>query len=312
MYDLAILGAGPGGLTAAVYAARKELKVILIARDIGGQTTLTADIENYMGFEIITGADLAARFHEQVAHFPIDQRIGRIVTGIEPLGEHFRMETDAGEVVEARAVVISTGKRSKPLGIEAEQRLRGRGVSYCSICDGPLYRGLRVAVIGGGNSAVTSVLDLISIAAHITIVNVVDSWQADPILLERARRSDKIDWILGHKLVNILGEEEVRAILIEPRDGGVRREIPVEGVFVNIGLTPNTGFLKGFVELNDWGEVIVDCRSRTSRPGVFAAGDVTDAPDKQIIVAAGEGAKAALVAYEYLMGIDDPRKVRGW
>ena len=312
MYDLAILGAGPGGLTAAVYAARKELKVCMIARDIGGQTTLTADIENYMGFEMISGAELSAKFHLQVQQFPVDLKIGQIVTKIEAIDEHFRMETDGGEAVEARAVVISTGKRSRPLGIEAEQRLRGRGVSYCSICDGPLFKGARVAVIGGGNSAVTSVLDLMALAAHVTVVNIADEWQADPILIHRAQQSDKVDWVLGHKLVDILGEEEVTGIAIQPRDGGETREIPVEGVFVEVGLIPNTGFLKGFVDLNEWGEVIVDCRTRTSRPGVYAAGDVTNAPDKQIIVAAGEGAKAALVAYEYLMGIDDPRKVRGW
>ena len=312
MYDLAILGAGPGGLTAAVYAARKELNVVMIAREIGGQTTLTADIENYMGFEMISGAELSEKFRVQVAQFPVDLKIGQIITKIEAVGEYFRMETDGGETLEARAVVISTGKRSRPLGIEAEQRLRGRGVSYCSICDGPLYKGLRVAVIGGGNSAVTSVLDLVALAAHVTVVNIADEWQADPILLHRAQQSDKVDWLLGHKLVDILGEEEVSGIAVAPREGGKTRDIPVEGVFVEIGLIPNTGFLKGFVDLNDWGEVIVDCRTRTSRPGVYAAGDVTNAPDKQIIVAAGEGAKAALVAYEYLMGIDDPRKVRGW
>lgn len=312
MYDLAILGAGPGGLTAAVYAARKELSVVMIAREIGGQTTLTADIENYMGFEMISGAELSAKFHEQVAKFPVDLKIGQIVTKIEAVGDHFRMETDGNETVEARAVVISTGKRSRPLGIESEQRLRGRGVSYCSICDGPLYKGLRVAVIGGGNSAVTSVLDLMAVASHITVVNIADDWQADPILIHRAQQSDKVDWVLGHRLVDILGGEEVTGIAITSRDGGETREIPVEGVFVEVGLIPNTGFLQGFVDLNERGEVIVDCRTRTSRPGVYAAGDVTSAPDKQIIVAAGEGAKAALVAYEFLMGIDDPRKVRGW
>lgn len=312
VFDIAILGAGPGGLTAAVYAARKQLDVVTITGDIGGQTNLTTDIENYMGFQYISGRELADKFYEQVGQFPITMMLGKLAEGIAQEDGHFRIVVSGGEEVLTRTVVIATGKRSRALNAPGEKELMGRGVSYCTTCDAPFFRDARVAVIGGGNSGVTGVIDLIPIAREITIIEITDRWRADPVLLERARGADKVRWLASHRVVRIEGEDEVSAIVIEPASGGPQETMAVEGVFIEIGLQPNTDFLRGFVELNQYGEIMVDCRSRTSVPGVFAAGDVTDTPEKQIIVAAGEGAKAALAAYQFLLGVEDVRDLQSW
>lgn len=312
VYDVAILGAGPGGLTAAVYAARKSLDVVMITQDIGGQTNLTADIENYMGFQYISGAELAEKFQQQVTQFPVTMMLGKLAEGVIPEEGRFRVRVSGGEEVLARTLIISTGKRSRSLGVPGEKELLGRGVSWCATCDGPLFRDQRVAVIGGGNSGVTAVLDLIPIAREIHIIEITDTWRADPILLERARASDKVRWHPSTRVMRIEGETEVTAIVVQPTEGGPEQVIPVEGVFIEIGLQPNTEFLGGLVELNEYGEIVVDSRCRTSVPGIFAAGDVTNTPEKQIIVAAGEGAKAALAAYQYLLGVADVRQLQTW
>ena len=312
VFDIALLGAGPGGLTAAVYAARKQLDVVMITGDIGGQTNLTADIENYMGFQYISGRELAEKFYDQVEKFPVTMKLGKLAEGIAHDDGRFRITISGGEEVLARTAVIATGKRSRKLNVPGEGELMGRGVSYCTTCDGPYFRDARVAVIGGGNSGVTGVIDLIPIAREITIIEITDRWRADPVLLDRARGADKVRWLASHRVVRIEGEDEVSAIVIEPTDGGPQETIPVEGVFVEIGLQPNTDFLRGFLELNEYREIVVDCRARTSVPGVFAAGDVTDTPEKQIIVAAGEGAKAALAAYQFLLGVEDVRDLQSW
>lgn len=312
VFDIAILGAGPGGLTAAVYAARKQLDVAMITGDIGGQTNLTADIENYMGFQYISGQELAEKFYEQVGQFPITMMLGKLAEGIAHDDGRFRIAVSGGEQVVSRTVVIATGKRSRKLNVPGETELMGRGVSYCTTCDAPFFRDARVAVIGGGNSGVTGVIDLVPIAREITIIEITDRWRADPVLMDRARGADKVRWIESHRVVRIEGEDEVSTIVIEPTDGGPQETIPVEGVFVEIGLQPNTDFLQGFVELNEYREIVVDCRARTGVRGVFAAGDVTDTPEKQIIVAAGEGAKAALAAYQFLLGVEDVRDLQSW
>ncbi len=303
LYDLAIVGGGPAGLTAGVYAARKKLDTLLVSRDIGGQTLLTSDIENYMGYHYISGKELAAKFEEQVKAYPIDIAVGEEVVSLGKGGEDFVLTTATRKEIRARAVIVATGKRSRPLNVPGERELVGRGVSYCAVCDAPLFSGKDVAVIGAGNSGATAVVDLIKIADRVYVVDIMPGWRADPVLVERiAAAGAKVKAYFGHEVVRIEGRDRVEGIVIRPRGGGEEVRLPVQGVFIEIGLIPNSDLAKGFLALNEAGEIVVDCRCRTSVPGVFAAGDVTDVPEKQVIIAAGEGAKAALSAYAYLIG----------
>jgi alkyl hydroperoxide reductase subunit F len=314
LYDLIIIGGGPAGMTAAVYAARKRLTTLLITKDLGGQALLTSEIENYMGYQYITGEELAAKFEEQVKEFPIALHLDDGVEQLaaedpqeseEDLGspphKQFSVITGSGKRFRGRALIIASGKRPRRLNVPGEEELIGRGVSYCATCDAPLFAGRDVAVIGGGNSAFTAVADLTPIAGQIYVVNHAYDWRADPVLLERAERSGKMTPFLGHQVAEILGQDQVEGIVIQPRSDGETKELAVQGVFVEAGLAPNSEFARGMVVLNDVGEVMVNCKGQTDIPGVFAAGDVTTVPDKQIIIAAGEGAKAALAAYEYLL-----------
>ena len=301
LYDVAIVGAGPAGLTAAVYAARKQLDVIMITMDIGGQTNLTADIANYMGFEYISGAELARKFSEQVQQFPLTIRLGALVRTITPTAGPFRLVTTDEEVLDARTVIITTGKHSRKLGVPGEKELVGRGVSYCATCDGPFFKGLPVLVVGGGNSGVEAAIALTKVCSRVTLLEITDRWPADAILLEQARRAENLDWLLHHRLLEIRGETQVTGARVESLDTHEQRELPVQGVFIEIGLIPNTEWLGDLLELNEWKEIEVNCRTETSVPGLFAAGDVASTPHKQIIVAAGEGAKAGLEAYDYLL-----------
>jgi alkyl hydroperoxide reductase subunit F len=302
-YDLAIVGGGPAGLTAAVYAARKNLDAVLISKDIGGQTLLTSDIENYMGYQYVSGRELAAKFEEQVKRYPIDVAVGEEVARVAPEGSGFVVTTSTNREVWARAVIVATGKRSRPLGVPGERELVGRGVSYCAVCDAPLFPGKDVIVVGAGNSGATAVVDLLKIARRIYVVDVLPDWRADPVLVDRIRAAgDMVQPFFGHEVVEIKGESRVEGIVIKDRGSGQVRELPVQGVFIEIGLIPNSEPVKGVAELNRWGEIVVDCKCQTSVPGLFAAGDVTTVPEKQIIIAAGEGAKAALSAYAYLIG----------
>jgi len=302
-YQLAVVGGGPAGLTAAVYAARKNLDALLISKDIGGQTLLTSDIENYMGYQYVTGRELAAKFEEQVKKYPIDVAVGEEVVRVEPEGEVFSLTTSTGKTLRARAVIVATGKRSRPLGVPGERELVGRGVSYCAVCDAPLFPGKDVVVVGAGNSGATAVVDLLKIANRIYVVDVLPEWRADPVLVERILAAgEMVRTFFGHEVAEIKGESRVEGIVLKDRESGEIRQLPVQGVFIEIGLIPNSEPVTGVAALNERGEIVVDCSCQTSVAGLFAAGDVTTVPEKQIIIAAGEGAKAALAAYAYLLG----------
>jgi NADH-dependent peroxiredoxin subunit F len=301
MYDVAIVGAGPSGLTACVYAARKQLQVILITMDIGGQTIMSADVENYPGFSYITGAELAEKFHQQAANFPLTIRSGALVKTLERAADRFRLVTTDQEVVETRTVIVSTGKQPRKLGVPGEEGLIGRGVSYCAICDAPLFRGRSVIVAGAGNSGVEAALDLARMARDVTVVEIAEHSKADEILLQQAKVVDNLSWLYGTRIVELHGENNLEKVTLEEVATGERTERAAEGVFIEIGMIPTTRWLQGFLKLNKWDEIVVDCIGQTSEPGVFAAGDVTDGPYKQIIIAAGDGAKAALSAYYYLL-----------
>lgn len=300
IYDLVIIGGGPAGLTAAVYAVRKSMKTLLVADQLGGQPMVTAGIENYMGFQYVTGPELMEKFEEQTSHYPVSQEVGQPVTKLELDGRMKKVTTADGRIFTGRTVIVASGKRSRHLDIPGEKEFSGCGVSYCATCDGPLFRGQPVMVAGGGNSGMQAALELAAISPQVSIVCVTEL-TGDEILKEKVMAEERIRKFLLYKVVEIKGDTCVKAAVIESLDGKDRQEIQVNAVFVEVGLEPNSGFVVDLLELNRKREIVVDCDCRTGVQGVFAAGDVTQVRDKQIVVAAGEGCKAALSAHEYLL-----------
>ncbi len=301
LYDLLILGGGPAAMAAAIYAARKMLKVALLAKDFGGQVTATSEIENYLGFQSITGRELADKFIEQVRRFELPVARGEKVLVVRRAGEGFQARLESGTTYSGRTVIVATGKRDKLLGVPGEQELIGHGVAFCAICDAPFYKGKRVAVIGGGNSGFTAAIDLIKNDATVTLVNHSPGFKADEILQQSVRKhAGRVELLDDHRVLRIEGAGQVEGIELEHNASGERRQIAVDGVFVEIGLSPNSEPVRELATLNEHGELVIDCNCRTSVEGLFGAGDVTTVPQKQIIISAGEGAKAALSAYDYL------------
>jgi len=296
VYDLIIVGAGPAGITAAVYAARKRMNFLLVTGDIGGQAAWSGDIENYTGYQFVTGPELAAKFEEHMRTYNIPVKEPERVVELDKRGSSVRIKTDKAEY-ESRTVIIASGKKSKELGVPGEKEYKNRGLAYCATCDGPLFSGKSVAVIGGGNSALDAALGLIKIAKKVYLINNTPALAGDPVMRDKVSSSPVVEVINGASVLEITGGAMVSGIRIL-RDG---REvsIPVEGIFVEIGLVPNSGFATG-IEKNGLGEIRIDSHNRTNVEGVFAAGDATDVPEKQIIIAAGEGSKAALSAFKYL------------
>lgn len=299
MYDLAILGAGPAGLTAAVYAARKKLNTVLIAKDIGGQVLTTLGVENYMGYQYVEGPELIEKFEKQMSLFPIEQKIGEKVAGLSKQDKHFEIKVESGQTFTAKAVIIATGKRPRPLNVPGEDKLRGKGVTYCAICDGPVFTGQKVVVVGGGNSALEAVYDLLKYCPEVNLVS-LKPLTCDKIMIDRVKDNPNLRIFLEYQTLEILGNEIVEGLRIKSLKTGEITVLTVGGVFVEIGLIPNSDFVKGLLKLNSFGEIEVNKACETGIPGLYAAGDVTDVTEKQIIVAAGEGSKATLQADRYL------------
>lgn len=299
MHELIIVGAGPAGMTAAVYASRKKINTLLLSKDLGGQPLWTAGIENYMGYQFIEGPELMQKFEEQVKQFPVEQKIGQGVVALSQIDGGFEIRTDKDESYQAKAVIIASGKRSRQLNVPGEAKLKGRGVTYCAICDGPLFAGDKVAVIGGGNAALEAADDMVKIAEHVYLVSITPL-TGDQILIDKLKDASNLTIFLEHEVVAIEGLSRVEEIRIRDSKSGEERKIDVGAVFVEIGLIPSSEFAKGITKLNKLDEIEVNCACETGVPGLFAAGDVTSVPEKQIVVAAGEGAKAALGAHRYL------------
>ncbi|MFC2018343.1 FAD-dependent oxidoreductase [Chloroflexota bacterium] len=299
MYDLMVIGGGPAGLAATVYAARKQLKTLLISADIGGQINRTSGVENYLGYQFIEGPDLIGKFHDQVSQFPVEQQIGYKVSQLKKVRGGFEAVSETGEKYQARAVIFATGKRPRQLNVPGETELAGKGVAYCAICDGPIFAGQRVAVVGGGNSALEAALDMVKIAKHVDLVSITPL-TGDPVLIDKLKKAKKLDIYLEHQTERIEGEKLVEGMVIKDMKGGESKHLKVTGIFVEIGLVPNSEAIRGVLKLNERGEVPISCSSETELPGLYAAGDVSTVPEKQIVVAAGEGAKAALQAHRYL------------
>ena len=299
MYELIIIGGGPAGMTAAVYAARKKLDALLLSKDLGGQVLTTLGVENYMGYQFIEGAELMQKFEEQVKQFPIEVKTGEGAVSISRLDGGFEVRTEKGDAYQGKTAIIATGKRPRPLNVPGEEQFKGRGVTYCAICDGPLFAGMKVAVIGGGNSALEAADDMVRIGEHVYLVSLTPL-TGDQVLIDKVKQAANTTIFTEHETQEILGDNFVSGIKIKDLKSGEVRSLEVGGVFVEIGLIPNSGLAKGLVNLNKLGEIEVNCACETGIPGLYAAGDVTDVPEKQIVVAAGDGAKATLQAHRYL------------
>jgi alkyl hydroperoxide reductase subunit F len=300
VYDVIIVGAGPAGLSAAIYAARKVLKTLIVSEDIGGQVTWTYDVDNYLGFSQIETADLIAKFEKHVEEYGVEKLIGVKVKALELTGKTKKVITSDDKAYLARTVLIATGKHPRPLNVPGEKEFVGKGVAYCSTCDAPLFADLDVAVAGGGNSALGAAIDLIKVARKVYVVSLTPL-TGDPILQDQVLSAAKAEVFTEYKILRIVGDSAVTGLEMESLKTGEARTLDVQGVFVEIGLLPNSALVVDTLETNRIGEIVIDNRCHTGVAGVFACGDVTDVPYKQVIVAAGEGAKAALAAYDYII-----------
>jgi len=301
MYDVIIIGAGPAGLTAAIYTSRRNLKSIVLTKDLGGQVIKTPYIENYPGFKKIEGFKLIKNMEEQVKDLGVEIKYEEVVK-IIPKEKTFVVETRERKY-ESRTVILAFGKTPRSLNVPGEKEFSGKGISYCATCDAPLFRDKIVAVIGGGNSALDATLLLSSLAKKVYLVHRRDEFRAFESLVEEAKRKKNVEFVLSHVVEEFKGDDILRSMILKNVKTGERKEIKVDGVFIEIGSEVKTDFIKGLVKLDKNNHIIVNNNCETSRPGIFAAGDVTNTPFKQIVVAAGEGAKAGLNAYNYLHGI---------
>lgn len=312
VFDMLIVGGGPAGAAAAVYAARKGIRTGVVAERFGGQTLDTLGIENFISVKETEGPKFAAALEQHVRDYEVDvmtaQRAEKLVAGAP--GDPIAVQLASGAVLKARSVILSTGARWREVNVPGEREYRNRGVAYCPHCDGPLFKGKRVAVIGGGNSGVEAAIDLAGIVAEVTLLEFAPQLRADAVLVNKLRSLPNVRVHTNAQTTEITGADgKVNGLVYTDRESGAAQRIALEGVFVQIGLVPNTEWLKGTLELSRHGEIVVDARGATSLPGVFAAGDVTTVPFKQIIIAAGDGAKAALGAFDHLIRQPAPQAV---
>ncbi|MDD5146613.1 MAG: FAD-dependent oxidoreductase [Candidatus Pacebacteria bacterium] len=306
LYDLVIIGGGPAGITAGIYAVRKKLKTLVIAKDFFGQIAKTRQVDNWPGDLGISGIDLMKKMESHLKSLTSEILAGDKVVNVEKRKNSFLIKTQAGQELEGKAVLVATGRTEKKLGVPGEQELVGRGVSYCTICDAPFFQDKRVAVIGGGNSALGAALDLAKYASEVFILFKGQTMVADECLQGLIKVQPKIKVFLQKNIIAIDGQGKVESVSYQDNVSGNEEQIAVEGVFINIGTVPTVDFLAGLVRQNEGGEIEINPKNNaTSQEGIFAAGDVTDSSWKQFVIAAGEGAKAALAAYNYLNKLEN-------
>jgi alkyl hydroperoxide reductase subunit F len=300
-FDVLVIGGGPAGASSAIYAARKGLSVALVAERLGGQLQETKGIENMISIPYTEGVPLAAQLTDHLSKYPVkifEHRRVRSIHNSEP-GANKHVALEGGESLSAQAIIIATGAKWRELGIPGEKENLGQGVAFCAHCDGPFYKNKRVVVVGGGNSGVEAAIDLAGLASEVTLLEYHEQLKADDVLTSKLRSIPHAKIVTQAKTTRVIGDgKKVTAIEFEDRATGATKTIETDGIFVQIGLLPNTHFLKGLLELTASGEIAVDSRGRTSASGIYAAGDVTTIPFKQIITAMGDGAKVALTVFE--------------
>lgn len=300
MYDIVIIGGGPGGLTAGIYAGRARLKTIVVDKGLyGGQMQNTLEVENYPGWKTITGPQLAEQMYEHMLEFGTEWKQAEVI-GVDFTGRVKTLELSDGSTLQARVVIIATGAQPRKLNVPGEKEFAGRGVSYCATCDGAFFRNREVVVVGGGDSAVEEGVFLTRFASQVTIVHRRDQFRAQPILQERAFANPKIKVVWDTVVEAIAGDSRVSKVVVRNVRTGLVSELKADGVFIYVGYLPNTEFLRDTGLLNAAGYIETDAKMSTKIPGVFAAGDVRDTALRQIVTAAGDGALAAMSAYHYL------------
>lgn len=303
MYDCIIIGAGPAGMTAAIYTARRKLKTLVLAKAVGGQMIWSADVENYTGFTMISGADLTLRFQEHMAALKedLEVKLDIEVVKLEKNITSFTVEDKQGNVYYAKSIIIASGRLPRHLGVPGEEQLWGKGVAVCATCDGPLYKGKDVVVVGGGNSAMDAICSLAKVARQVYVINVADDLTGEAIVKDKIMSCSNTKVFNSAKVTKILGDTQVTGIAFQ-KMGEPEQELAVNGVFIEIGYEPSISFAD-IVEKNEKHEIKVDKDLQTSVPGIFAAGDINDAWGEQIIIAAGEGAKAAMAVSNYFTNL---------
>ncbi|MFC5521333.1 alkyl hydroperoxide reductase subunit F [Polaromonas jejuensis] len=304
-FDVLIVGGGPAGAAAAVYSARKGIRTGVAAERFGGQVLDTVDIENFISVQKTEGPQFASALERHVRDYDVDIMNLQTAKALIPAateGGLIEVQMESGASLKARTVILSTGARWRNMNVPGEEQYRTKGVTYCPHCDGPLFKGKRVAVIGGGNSGVEAAIDLAGVVAHVTLLEFAGELKADAVLQRKLKSLPNVSILLNAQTTEVNGDgKKVTGITYKDRTSDEIKTVDLEGIFVQIGLLPNTGWLKGRIELSRFGEIIVDARGHTSVPGVFAAGDCTTVPYKQIVIAAGEGAKASLSAFDHLI-----------
>ena len=312
VYDIIIVGGGPAGAAAAVYSARKKLKTLLITESFGGQSIVSDDIQNWIGIPHISGFELAQKLEAHVRSYPdvVDVKSPEKVSKITPVtcsepGRvcDFEVDTDQGSKYIGKTLILTAGARRRKLGVPGEDQFSGKGVAYCSTCDAPLFSGKKIAVVGGGNAGLEAVQDLIPYASEIYLFNNSNQIKGDPATFEEIKKSDKFKGlILNAEILEIIGGKFVSSLKYRDKQTKEEKTTILDGVFIEIGSVPNSEIVKGLVELDQWGQVVIDPRhASTSNPGIFAAGDITNDPYKQNNISAGDAVKAALAAYNYLL-----------
>ena len=302
-YDILIVGGGPAGASAAVYSARKGLRTGIVSERFGGQVMDTLGIENFISVKATEGPKLVAALEEHVKEYDVDIMNLQRAKSIQKNDENalFEVELENGGKLKSKSVIVATGARWRELNVPGEKEFKGKGVAYCPHCDGPLFKGKHVAVIGGGNSGVEAAIDLANIVGHVTLFEFAPELKADDILQKRLYSLSNVDVILNAQTLEVLGTDKVNSMIYLDRKTNEKKTISLEGIFIQIGLLPNTDFVKNTVDLSKFGEIIIDSHGQSSLKGLFAAGDATTVPYKQIIIAMSEGAKASLGAFDYLI-----------
>ncbi len=299
IYDVIIVGGGAAGLTAAIYAGRKKMKSLLATVDIGGQTNLTPHIENYPGYASKSGPELMKIMEQQARSFGAEFVFGKVVKA-EKLGKTFSVTLSNNDKFASKTLILANGKVPKTPGIPGEEKFMGRGISTCAVCDAPIFKNKTVAVIGGGNSALDAAELTSKFSSKVYLVHRRNEFRGDEMLVDRVKKTKNIEFVLNHVPVEVKGDKFVKSLVVAGVETNKKKEISVDGIFMEIGYIVDTGFIRGLVKVNDSGEIIVDGNCQTSQPGIFAAGDITNIPYKQTVIAAGHGAVAALSAYNYL------------
>lgn len=306
VYDVIIIGAGPAGMSAGIYVCRKQLSALILSEDFGGQMARSWEIENYIGYHLISGVDLAKRFKDHLESFKcLTMKVGQKVSSIKKGKGLFEVNLSSGQLYSSKTVIVATGRKPRMLGVPGESELRGHGVTYCATCDAPFFKDKVVAVVGDGNSALGAAYQLAKIASRVFLFSPKPKFKSDldKVLKNKVLSFDNVEVVFNSEIKNILGDKVVGGIKYQNIKTKQISNMEVSGIFIEIGSEPSLDFVKKIVKINRVGEIIIDKRNMSSVPGIFAAGGVSDVYEKQIIIAAGEGAKAAISASRYLSSL---------